>query len=565
MAVQRAKRKMLGELLLEAGVITQDQLSRALAEQQKKGGRLGDMLKKLGFITDEKMIEFLGNQLGISYMDVSRFSIDPAVVKLIPETTARRYRVIPISKAGKELVLAMVDPLDVFAIDEISNITGLDVQSVVSTEKDVMKAIDRYYKATESASVQEIYRGVRRGTAEEVKEAVVVPEAEDTPVVKLVNLIITQAAKENASDIHIELEEDSLRVRYRVDGVLHEAMSPPKEFHAGLVSRIKIMADLDIAEKRIPQDGRFPINTGRKEFDVRVSTLPTVFGEKVVMRLLEKTGGIKSLDELGFLPDTLSVFEKMIRRPYGFILVTGPTGSGKTTTLYSALSEINSMEKNIVTVEDPVEYEIKLINQVQINPKAGLTFASGLRSILRQDPDIMLVGEVRDSETANIAIHAALTGHLVFSTLHTNDSAGAVARLIDMGIEPFLISSSLLCVLSQRLIRRVCSSCRELYEPQPELLKQLGLENKVGVIFFNAKGCAECRDTGYSGRVGLYELLIITEAIRDLIVKKSSASVIKAEAVKKGFRTMREDGILKAMKGITTVEEVLRATQEVEE
>jgi type IV pilus assembly protein PilB len=568
MAVPLQKKKMLGEMLIAEGIITRGQLERALAEQKLHGGRLGVILRNLGYVTEESIIKVLGKQMGIPHMSLDNVIVEPEIVKMIPETVARRYQAIPLYKKGNVITVAMVDPLNVFAIDDIRRITGSDIQTVVSTERDILKAIDRFYSV--SSSMQEAIKDfASQAAAEEGIEdrpiALEAKAADETPVIKLVNMMITQAVKDGASDIHVEPDEKATRIRYRVDGILHEVMNPPKHLQSGISSRIKILASLDISEKRVPQDGRFNINVGEKSLDIRVSTLPTIFGEKVVMRLLDKGAILPSLEEIGFSTAALNKFKKMITKPYGFILVSGPTGSGKTTTLYSALNIINSMEKNIITIEDPVEYQLNIINQVQINPKAGVTFATGLRSILRQDPDIIMVGEVRDKETAVIAIQAALTGHLVFSTLHTNDAPGAIARLVDMGIEPFLIASSLMVVVGQRLVRKVCQKCKRAYKPTAELLKELEISEASDITFVEGAGCGDCRGTGYSGRIALFEVLIIDEAIRNLIIAKASTTTIRAAAFKTGFTGLREEGLDKAIKGITTLEEVLRVTQEIVE
>ncbi|MBI5026325.1 MAG: Flp pilus assembly complex ATPase component TadA [Nitrospirae bacterium] len=557
------KKKPIGELLVEAGAINREQLNKALEEQRTKKGRLGEILVDLGFISEDTLVEFLGKQLGIQSVDLRKVTIDPDVVNLIPESLARRFNVIPAFRTGEDLTLAMLDPLDIVAIDEIRKFTGLYVQPVAVTERAITKAIEKYYRVT--GTMEEVIKDMGEAGyfMEEERAAAIEATAEETPVVRLVNLMITQAVRDRASDIHIEPDKDILRVRYRVDGILHEVMTPPKHLHAGLVSRLKILSNINIAEKRIPQDGRFPINIEGKQLDVRVSTLPALFGEKVVMRLLEKTEGLVELSELGFSVNGLEIFEKLIRRPYGFILSTGPTGSGKTTTLYSAIKAILTKEKNIVTLEDPIEYNISTINQVQVNPKAGLTFASGLRAILRQDPDIIMVGEIRDVETAGIAIHAALTGHLVLSTLHTNDAVGAIARLLDMGTEPFLISSSLIGVTAQRLVRKVCPFCKETYRAPSGIMHELNITREVNLV--RGRGCKECRETGYLGRDGLFEVLPITEALRGLIVAKSPSSQLRAQAIKEGFQTLRQEGLRTALNGITTLEEVLRVTQEIEE
>lgn len=603
-------------MLIEEGLLTRAQLDNALSEQRKHSGRLGSILKNLGYVTDQDIIKVLGKQMGIQHQSLSSVVIDQDSVKLIPETLARRHQTIPLFKKNNVLTVAMVDPLNVFAIDDLKQTTGLEIEPVVSTEADVLKAIDRFYSVT--SSVEEVLKGMedyrvgperrtgfeRRGEGDRRfgegseegpywidPQGQSVPSArrpsttatpaagmtagdeviqelqrvaEDAPIIKLVNIIIAQAVREGASDIHVEPEEEMLRVRYRVDGVMHEVMSPPRNLHAGVTSRIKIMADLDIAERRIPQDGRLRMRVGEKIIDIRLSTLPTVFGEKIVMRLLDKQSVLFGLEELGLDPDHLAKFKVMIQKPYGLILVTGPTGSGKTTTLYAALNTINSVEKNIVTIEDPVEYQLKGITQVHVNLKVGVTFAAGLRSILRQDPDIIMIGEIRDRETATIAVQAALTGHLVLSTLHTNDAPGAIARLIDIGVEPFLIASSLSGVVAQRLVRKICTHCKKSYTPDPGLLKDLGLQGKK-LSFLRGEGCQECRGSGYSGRVAIFELLAMDESIRQLTVSRASASQIRTKAREAGFKQLRHDGLVKAVSGQTTLEEVFRVTQEIEE
>jgi len=558
------RKKYLGELLIEAGVITAEQRDKAMLEQKRLGKRLGETLVGLGIITEEVMAKALSAQMGLSYKEL-KFApaVSPGVVELVPETLARKHKVLPLEIHNGRLTLAMSDPLNVFAIDEIKRVTRMPVDTVVVTETELMSALDRYYRG----EMEEMVKAANVYFPEKEK-IVAAAEAmvEDTPIVKLVNTVVTQAVKDRASDIHIEPYEDSLRVRFRIDGKLHDIMTPPKHLHAGIVSRIKILAGMDIAEKRIPQDGRFPINIENRQFDVRASTLPTHHGEKMVLRLLEKTSGLPqlTLSQLGFSKTVLEQYEKLISMPYGFILSTGPTGCGKTTTMYSSLRKISATEKNIVTIEDPIEYNLPNINQVQVNPKAGLTFSSGLRSILRQDPDVIMVGEIRDTETASIATHAALTGHFVLSTLHTNEAVGAIARLIDMGVEPFLITSALVGVLGQRLIVNICPYCKESYIADYEMLNRLGLKGIKGGQLLRGKGCSECRYTGYLGREGLFELLIITEGIKKLIIDKAPASEIKMQAIKEGFVTMRQEGLIKAVEGITTIEEVMRVTQETE-
>ena len=597
MTAPSLKRRKLGELLIADGLLTDEQLSQALAYQHRHGGRLGAILLKMGFVTEEAMIKMLGSQMGIPHVDLSEIVIDQNAVKSVPEQMARRYQVLPLFRKERTLTLAMVDPLNVFAIDAVRQATGLEVQPVVGREQEVLKAINRYYSITSSmervvkslddqragqdrraqrerrageASIDDAYRVDELGDITLIREMRSVTgelKAEDAPVIKFVNMMIAQAVREGASDIHLEPDEDILRLRYRVDGMLREVLTSPRHLQAGVTSRIKIMANIDIAEKRVPQDGSIQIKVGKKDLDIRVATLPTVFGEKVVMRLLDKSNVLLGLEESGLGDHYLTALRKLIHRPYGLILVTGPTGSGKSTTLYASLQEINSIDKNIVTIEDPVEYQLRVINQVQVNPKAGVTFASGLRSILRQDPDVIMVGEIRDKETATIAIQAALTGHMVFSTLHTNDAPSVATRLIDMGIEPFLIASTLTGIIAQRLVRRICQRCKQPYSPSPELLRNLNGKGGLpaDAAYMHGKGCQDCRDTGYAGRIGIFELLLIDDAIRSLIVSRSSARDIQAAARKTGFATMREDGLAKAVTGVTTLQEVLRVTQEIEE
>lgn len=572
------RKKYLGELLIEAGVITAEQRDKAMQEQKRLGKRLGETLVSLGVITEEVMARALSAQMGLPFKELRFMSVALGVLDLAPESLVRKHRALPIEINNGRLTIAMSDPLNVFAADEIKRATRMPVDTVVITESDLLRALDQYYTRGEMDEVvkaADVYYPEKEKIAAEAM-------VEDTPIVKLVNTVVTQAVKDRASDIHIEPYEDSIRVRFRIDGKLHDIMKPPKHLHSGIVSRIKILSGMDIAEKRVPQDGRFPINVEGRQFDVRASTLPTHHGEKMVLRLLEKTSGLPqlTLGQLGFSKNVLEAYEKLISMPYGFILSTGPTGCGKTTTMYSSLRKISATEKNIVTIEDPIEYNLPNINQVQVNPKAGMTFSSGLRSILRQDPDVIMVGEIRDTETASIATHAALTGHLVLSTLHTNEAVGAIARLIDMGIEPFLITSSLVGVLGQRLIVKICPYCKESYTADEDMLRRVGIKGKVllhgtdelmlrrveikGRALLRGKGCSECRFTGYLGREGLFELLLVTEGIKKLIIDKAPASEIKAQAIKEGFTTMRQEGLLKAVDGITTIEEVMRVTQETE-
>jgi type IV pilus assembly protein PilB len=585
MAVTDVKRKMLGEMLVSGGMIKEEQLNRALEEQKKRGGKLGEVLVDLGFISEHNIATFLGRQLHIPFIEIDKQLVDVESVRLIPADMARRLMAIPLYRDKEALVVAMADPLNIFGLDDIRKAAGREIHQVVATRTDIQKAIDRYsgmHQTIETATMD--FTG---GTASAVAEGAEMPiiAAEDAPVVKLVSMVIAQAIMDRASDIHIDPEGKNIKVRYRIDGVLSEVRTLPREMHGPIVSRIKIMANMDIAEKRVPQDGRFqarithtdsgPIVTavfqertvlrmdGETTVDVRVSTLPVIQGETVVMRILDRSQVIMSLDGLNFTPEMLERYRKLIARPYGMILVTGPTGSGKTTTLYASINTIDRKANNLVTVEDPVEYQIMGVNQVQVNAKAGVTFSSGLRSILRQDPDIIMVGEIRDRETAEIAIHAALTGHLVFATLHTNDAAGAATRLIDMGIEPFLIASSTIGILAQRLARRVCDRCKKPSKATPELLKSLGIANG-DVTFYHGEGCPVCKNTGYKGRVGIFELMEMNEAIRNLIIAKAASTSIKSAAAQTGFKTLRQEGLIRAASGVTTVEEVLRVTQEAE-
>ncbi len=568
------EKRSLGESLVEEGIITADQLKKAQEEERRTGEHLRKTLVRLGFIAEEDLVMFLSEKLSIPRIELSNYLIDPKIIELIPEALARKHELIPILKIGNRLTSAMVDPWNVFAIDEIRAKTGLIIEPAVATEGEIKKALNEYYGAKGSIedlikSIDEKKIGVEEGKEIDVKKLRGI--VEEPVVIKLVNMIIMKAIQERSSDIHIEPEETSLSTRFRVDGMLHEVSSPPKHLQSAIISRIKIMAELNIAERRIPQDGRFTIKMEGKQIDVRVSCVPTIYGENVVLRLLDASNAVLGLDSLGFSKEVLSKFEKLIRRPHGIILVTGPTGSGKTTTLYAALNKINTVEKNIITIEDPVEYKLEGIRQIQINPKVDLTFANGLRSILRQDPNIIMVGEMRDRETSEIAIQAALTGHLVFSTLHTNDAPGAVTRMVDMGVEPFLVSSSVIGVLAQRLVRTVCPDCKEKYTPTKEELKDIGFLNEPTnprtreqhkIVFSRGKGCAKCMDTGYKGRIGIYELMIPDEKIRNAIISKSSSDEIRKLAAANGMLTLKDDGIQKIKEGLTTVEEVLRVTQD---
>ncbi len=550
-------------ILLKKGLVTQGQIDRAKGEMTRSGLSLDKALERLGFINESDLVNILAEAMGVLYVNLDDYLIDTEITKLIPEETAKKHKAIPLFKVGDTLTVAMTNPRDIMAIDEIRmKSKSALIEPAYATERAIDKAIEEYYGV--SGTVEDVMKSIDTGklpadASDEVGARVLQKEAEQAPVVKLVNMILVQAVKDKASDIHIEPEEDKLRVRFRTDGILHEVSTPPKNLQSVITSRIKILSKIDIAETRKPQDGRMQLRMENKRLDVRVSSFPTVHGENIVMRILDKSSVILGLKELGVNGRDHTEFDKIIRLPYGIILVTGPTGSGKTTTLYSALSTINSMELNIITVEDPVEYEIPLIRQTQVNPKAGLTFATGLRAILRQDPDIIMVGEIRDKETADIAVQASLTGHLVFSTLHTNDAPSTLPRLMDMGVEPFLISTSVIGILAQRLVRMICIDCKETYHPPPELMKELGIQGKAQ--FYRGRGCNACKDTGYSGRSGLFELLLMSDEMKKLVVSRASTEEIQAKARQEGMRVLREDGLEKARAGITTIEEVLRVTE----
>ncbi len=560
----------IGEIFVRKGLITSDQLFSALEKQKQLGGhkQIGDLLVSMQVVTERDRVMVLGEHWGVGYVDLVQSPADPEVAQLISQDLARRYKVIPLSIENDRLRLAMKNPLDIFATDEIRLITGKEVDPVIATEEDILLAIGEAFK-TEGNAVEGVLRDFEddlsiddKGKDAELSIEQLKELSEEAPVVRLANMLISKGISEKCSDIHLEPSREHLKVRYRVDGILLDGLVVPKKAQASLVSRIKIMADMDIAEKRAPQDGRISAVVDGKPYDFRVSTLPAVFGEKIVMRVLDKSNISVGLHKLGLLPHTFEMFESMIMRTYGIILVTGPTGSGKSTTLYSCLSKVNSGEKNILTIEDPVEYELAGITQVGVNNKAGMTFAAGLKSMLRQDPDIIMVGEMRDQETAMIAIEAALTGHLVFSTLHTNDAPGAVARLMDMGVEPFLIASSTVGVMAQRLLRKVCEKCKQPYEPPRDAIKRLGMNldeiDKSRVTFFRGRGCDVCKGSGYKGRIGCYELMPVTDKVRELILAHASAYAIREAAVEAGMRTLKEDAMEKILLGVTTLEESLR-------
>jgi type IV pilus assembly protein PilB len=557
----KRKSKQLGQILIELGYITQDQLEQALAEHQRTPKSLGRVLIDLGMIKEGDLVRALAEQVGLEFVDLAEHPIDPTATTLLPEALARRYRAIPIGERDGKLLVAMSDPANVYALDDIRTITNRDVQPLVATAADVERAIQKYAGMDgQVEALASVASDAIEGEDEQLEAAL-----EDAPIVKLVNAIMTQAVGDRASDVHIEPAEKNVRIRFRVDGVLHEPMPPaPKNIQGGLISRLKVMADLNIAEKRIPQDGRISMKVGGKALDLRVATLPTVFGEKVVIRVLDKTNALLRLEDLGFMEDAYNRFSVSFKKPYGAILVTGPTGSGKSTTMYSTLNILNEVDKNIITVEDPVEYRLNGVNQIQVNPKAGLTFASALRSILRADPDIVLIGEIRDKETATIAIEAALTGHLVLSSLHTNDAASAISRLIEMDVETFLVASAIDAVVAQRLARKLCERCKEAYAPESSELAAAGFPEWLWPeveTLYRPTGCAACSNTGYRGRIGLYEVMQMSEEIERLTVERASAEAIRTVAMEQGMMSLRDDGLEKCRMGITSIEEVARVVK----
>lgn len=551
-------KSLLGQRLVESGAITREQLEDALRQQSTdsyKKGLLGDTLVKLGYCTDEDIARVLAQRDGLQYLSLEKYRLDDSASSLISTATARRYGALPLGFSGGRLLVAMKNPSDIIAIDDLRILTGYDIQPVMLPDSELDAAIDR--TARSSAGVEQPEEEER---PEESLPAL--EESDQKPAVQLANQILNQSVRAGASDVHIEPQEKSLRVRFRIDGVLHDVMSPPRQLHPSLVSRIKVMANMNIAERRVPQDGRITMKVEDKSVDVRVATLPTAHGEKLTLRLLDRSSRIITLEKIGISPGVLEEYRKLLRLPYGFILVTGPTGSGKTTTLYATLTVLNSVDRNIITVEDPIEYRLDGLNQIQVNPRAGLTFATGLRSILRNDPDIIMVGEIRDRETARIAVESALTGHLVLSTLHTNDAAGAITRLGDMGIEPFLTASSLAGVVAQRLVRMLCPHCKEPHSySRRELaeIKDFPLEDRDETLtLYRPRGCVRCSKTGYRGRLGVYELLINSEIIQRLTLERRPAREINDAAVAGGMITLRQDGMIKVKQGLTSLEEVIR-------
>ena len=550
--------KQLGDILLEGGLVNPTQLEAAYEEQQRVGRALGRVLIEQGVLTEAQLVAALATQIGLRFVDLSEAAVDGSAVGRVPGAVCRRHSVMPIGFEDGKLLVAMADPANVFAIDDVRSLTGMDVKPVVATRADVAAAIDRYYRADTD---MDDLTAVMDAQEEEDDLSKVKEIVEDAPIVKYVNLLITQAIQDRASDIHLEPSEHDLRVRFRIDGVLHEVMRSPKAIQSGVISRLKIMADINIAERRIPQDGRLSVNAHGKKIDLRVATLPTVWGEKVVMRILDNSTARLDLADLGFSPGNYDRYSKSFTKPYGMILVTGPTGSGKSTTLYATINIVSRPEVNVITVEDPVEYRLPGINQVQTNNKAGLTFASALRSILRSDPDIVLIGEIRDHETGQIAVEAALTGHLVLSTLHTNDAPSAVTRLTEMGVEPFLVGSALDAVLAQRLARRLCSKCKEAYTPSAEALVAARFPWNDGEPLpelFRPVGCPACAKTGYKGRLALHEVMVVSEEVERLAVERASASVIEQVARAEGMVSLRDDGLAKVLAGVTSMDEILR-------
>lgn len=558
------KKFRLGEMLVTAGIIGQDKLNQVLKDQPRSGLRLGDYLVRNSIVGEDQIIGLISKQLRVPRFDFATFAVDPRLAELLPSDLAQKHRVAPLGRKGAILLVVMPDPTDIYAIDAIEVVTNSEVQPYICSESEFERLLASIYglRTNLDGLMEDIASEVQESKedSEEAAADLAVSSlqslAEDAPVIRLVNSILAQAVKEKASDVHISPEKTYIQVRFRIDGKLQEVPAPPRNLHLAIASRLKILAGMDIATSRIPQDGRFTINMAKKEINIRVSTLPTIYGENVVMRLLDMSSGIYTMEDLGMIESERAKLSTAVQRPYGMILATGPTGSGKSTTLYSILLEINRPDINIITLEDPVEYRMEKIRQVQLNRKAGMTFAGGLRSILRQDPDVVMVGEIRDRETADIAIQAALTGHRLLSTLHTNDAAGAITRLLDMGVEPFMVASSLLVSVAQRLVRKTCPYCREKYQPDPALLHFWGMERMDGLEFTRGTGCFQCKSTGFMGRVGIYEILTNDEAVQEMILKRVSAQEITRTMQKAGkLRTLKEDAAAKIMEGITTIEE----------
>ena len=565
----------LGDLLVKEKVITQEQLEAALKTQKETNARLGSVLVKLGYMSDDDVTNFLSRQYGVPAINLSYFEVDAAVVKLIPQETAKRYQILPLSRVGASLTIAMVDPTNVFAMDDIKFMTGFNIEPVVASESAILEGIEKAYGSSQEEDMEKVMQSVAemgeadvelQAEEEQMALSELEKSADEAPIVKLVNLILTDAVKRGASDIHIEPYEKEYRVRFRIDGMLASIMNPPYKLKDAITSRIKIMAKLDISEKRLPQDGRIMLKMSiggkKKQLDYRVSVLPTLWGEKIVMRLLDKENLRLDMTKLGFEQESLTKFEKAILKPYGMVLVTGPTGSGKTNTLYSSIARLNSPETNIMTAEDPVEFQLMGVNQVQMKEQIGLNFAAALRSFLRQDPNIILVGEIRDFETAEIAIKAALTGHMVLSTLHTNDAPSTISRLMNMGIEPFLVATSVHLICAQRLVRRICTNCKEEQKPPAQALLDAGFsaDEAQQVKVYKGRGCDKCNQSGYKGRVGLYEVMEVNDDLRELILVGASALELRKKSIETGMITLRRSGLIKVRDGLTTLEEVIRET-----
>ena len=569
------EKKSFGEYLVGLGVITADQLKKGIQEQKRAGERLEQTIVRLKYAEEEFILQCLAKYFDLPFVDLNTYLVDEKVLKIIPEEMARRHSLIPLFKIGSSLTVAMTNPLNIHALDELRSKTKTDIEIAISTEVKIKKAIDQHYGFTAAmleSTLQEYGKGSSEGPGPEstdyrktydltVKELLPGP-LEEAPAARILDIIMNQAIRDRASDIHLEPDEKGLLIRFRIDGILYEFLNLPRRIHPSVISRIKVLAEMDIAETRLPQDGNFNIKLENRGFEIRVSTFPTIYGENAVLRILDQTNPLIKLEDLGFAEEMLLRYKQLIRRANGIILVTGPTGSGKTTTLYASMNMINSMEKNIITIEDPVEYRLPLIRQTQVNLKAGITFATGLRSILRQDPDVIMVGEVRDLETSEIAVQAALTGHLVLSTLHTNDAPEAVTRLLDIGVEPYLISSSVIGVLSQRLIRTICPECKVPYQIDPKSLDELGEDfstSKEPITLYRGKGCKQCKQSGYWGRTGIFELFFVNEKIKQLISDKApTQSIREAAKATTGMISLREDGLHKALKGMTTLDEVDR-------
>ncbi len=570
-----SKTKKLGEILIDAGLLNPTNLENALSEAKKRNIRLGSALISLGIISEDKMLDALSSQLSLRKIDLSKTIVDPAIGKLVPERLAKQFKMVPVTMVGDVLTVALSDPLNVFALDALKRDVNANIEIALSNERDILKAIDYVWTAKEvskAAAGQSVVSadafnfGADKSTSfasAASANAQKDDSVNDVNIIKLVNLIIFSGAKNRASDIHIEPLEDIIIVRERIDGELVKVKEIPLQLLNPVIARIKIMANMDIAEKRNPQDSRFDINVGEKNLDVRVSVVPTINGEKVVFRLLDKSSKVAKISESSLDKNDRDKILKIIYKKYGLFLISGPTGSGKTTTAYSVISELNNIRKNIITVEDPVEYKMRYVNQIEVNQKGGVGFADALRAVLRQDPDIILVGEIRDEETARIAIQAALTGHFVVSTIHTQDASSAVSRLIDMGIEPFLVSSSIAGIVGQRLIKKLCDSCKKPYTPEPELLKELGINPAGNYTFYKETGCDLCRDTGFHGRLSIQEILVPTKNIQKLIIEKADSVQIRSQAIKEGFIPLRIAGLKKLIEGVTTLEEVLQATQDI--